>query len=47
MNEAIVSAGGPATLICTVPEPTLETGNVIMNHKDIPLLSITGGEAVV
>jgi len=47
MNEAIVSAGGPMTLICTVKEPSLESGNVIMNHKDIPLLSITGGEAVV
>lgn len=47
LNQAIVAAGGPATLICTVSEPTIETGNVIMNHKDIPLLSITGGEAVV
>ncbi|MDD3401086.1 MAG: aldehyde dehydrogenase EutE [Eubacteriales bacterium] len=47
LNEAIVSAGGPATLITTVKEPTLETGNVIMNHPDIPLLSITGGESVV
>jgi propionaldehyde dehydrogenase len=47
MNEAIVSAGGPGTLICTVKEPSLESGNIIMNHRDIPLLSITGGEAVV
>ncbi len=47
LNEAIAAAGGPATLITTVVEPTLDTGNVIMNHPDIPLLSITGGEAVV
>lgn len=47
MNEAIVSAGGPATLITTVKEPTLESGQAIMTHKDIALLSITGGEAVV
>lgn len=47
MNEAIVSAGGPATLVTTVKEPTLESGQAIMTHKDIPLLSITGGEAVV
>lgn len=47
MNEAIVSAGGPATLITTVKEPTLDSGQTIMTHKDIPLLSITGGEAVV
>lgn len=47
MVEAIVSAGGPAALITTVKEPTLETGQAIMTHPDIPLLSITGGEAVV
>ena len=47
MVEAIISAGGPSTLITTVKEPSLESGNAIFNHKDIPLLSITGGEAVV
>ena len=47
LTEAIVSAGGPATLITTVKEPTLESGQVIMNHRDIKMLSITGGEAVV
>jgi propionaldehyde dehydrogenase len=47
LNEAIVSAGGPAGLITTVREPTLETGTALMTHKDIPLLSITGGEPVV
>lgn len=47
MTEAIVSAGGPATLITTCREPSLETGQAIMTHPDIPLLSVTGGEAVV
>ena len=47
MVEAIVSAGGPSTLITTVKEPTLESGQVIMTHPDIAMLSITGGEAVV
>lgn len=47
LNEAISQAGGPKTLICTVKEPTIETGKVVMEHPDIPLLSITGGEAVV
>ena len=47
MVEAIVSAGGPGTLITTVREPTLESGQAIMTHPDIPLLSVTGGEAVV
>ncbi len=47
MNEAIKNAGGPPALITTVKEPTLESGKTIMEHKDIPILSITGGEAVV
>ncbi len=47
LNEAIVAAGGPCCLITTVKEPTLESGKTIMESKDIPLLSVTGGEAVV
>jgi acyl-CoA reductase-like NAD-dependent aldehyde dehydrogenase len=47
LNEAIVAAGGPMGLICTVKEPSLESGQVIMNHPKIRLLSVTGGEAVV
>ncbi|MDR2661477.1 MAG: aldehyde dehydrogenase EutE [Treponema sp.] len=47
LNDAIVQAGGPAGLITTVREPTLETGTAVMTHKNIPLLSITGGEPVV
>ncbi len=47
MVEAIVSVGGPETLITTPKEPTLETGQVIMTHPDVAILSITGGEAVV
>jgi len=47
LNEAIVKAGGPPTLITTVKEPTLESGQVIMTHPDVAMLSITGGEAVV
>ena len=47
MVEAIRAAGGPDTLITTVKEPTLESGQVIMTHPDVAILSITGGEAVV
>lgn len=47
LNDAIATAGGPQTLITTVREPSIENGKKIMEHKDIPLLSITGGEAVV
>ncbi len=45
--EAMVQAGGPDTLITTVKEPTLESGQTIMTHPDVAMLSITGGEAVV
>lgn len=47
LNEAIVEAGGPAALITTVKEPTLESGKAIMESKDVAILAITGGEAVV
>jgi len=47
LNDAIVAAGGPAGLLTTVREPSLKSGDEIMNHPDIPLLAITGGEAVV
>lgn len=47
LNEAILSTGGPESLLCTVKEPTLETSKQIMEHKDIRLLAVTGGEAVV
>ena len=47
VNEAIVKSGGPRFLITTVKLPTLESGKILMEHNDIPLLSITGGEAVV
>jgi acyl-CoA reductase-like NAD-dependent aldehyde dehydrogenase len=47
MAEAIVAAGGPPALITTVREPTLESGQAIMTHPDVAILSVTGGEAVV
>jgi propionaldehyde dehydrogenase len=47
LNEAIAVAGGPKSLICAPKEPTVETSKVIMEHKDVPLLVVTGGEAVV
>ncbi|MEA5002081.1 MAG: aldehyde dehydrogenase family protein, partial [Christensenella sp.] len=40
LNEAIAAAGGPPALITTVKEPSLESGKIIMEHKDIPILSI-------
>lgn len=47
LNKVIAENGGPNTLLCTVKEPTLETSKMIMNHKDIRILAVTGGEAVV
>ncbi len=47
MNRAIVEAGGPNNLLVAPETPTLDTGKVIMTHKLIRLLVVTGGEAVV
>lgn len=47
INEASLEAGGPDHVACTVEHPTLETGNLLMKHKDIPLLAATGGPGVV
>lgn len=47
LNAAIVKAGGPASLLCTVFEPTLATSKEIMENKDVRILAVTGGEAVV
>jgi propionaldehyde dehydrogenase len=47
LNRAIIGAGGPGGLISSVREPTLETGMALMTHRNVALLSITGGEPVV
>ena len=47
LNEAIINAGGPENLLCSVKNPTLESSRVIMEHRDIRILAVTGGEAVV
>ena len=47
LNSAIIGAGGPAGLICTVAEPTIQTAQTMMNHPVIDLLVVTGGPAVV
>jgi acyl-CoA reductase-like NAD-dependent aldehyde dehydrogenase len=46
-NEAIVAAGGPPNLITTIANPSIETAGALMKHKDIRLLVVTGGPAVV
>lgn len=47
INEASLEAGGPDNIACTVENPTLESSNIMMNHKDIPLIAATGGPGVV
>lgn len=47
INEASLEAGGPDNVAVTVTKPTLETSNIMMKHKDIPLIAATGGPGVV
>ncbi|MBX5480342.1 MAG: aldehyde dehydrogenase EutE [Myxococcaceae bacterium] len=47
LNEAIVSAGGPENLLCALAEPTIDSAQALMKHKNVRLLVVTGGPAVV
>ncbi|MBI4666600.1 MAG: aldehyde dehydrogenase EutE [Nitrospinae bacterium] len=47
LNQAIISVGGPANLLTAVANPTVESAGELMRHKDIRLLVVTGGPAVV
>jgi propionaldehyde dehydrogenase len=47
LNAAIRAAGGPATLVCSVARPTLETSAGLMQHPGIKMLVVTGGGEVV
>ena len=47
VNEASIEAGGPENIVTTVFRPTLESSNLLMKHKDIALISVTGGPGVV
>lgn len=46
-NEAIVGVGGPADLITSMADPTIESAQALMKHPGIRLLVVTGGPAVV
>lgn len=47
VNDAIVEAGGPRYLLNSIADPSIESGGQLMSHKDIRLLVVTGGPAVV
>jgi len=47
LNRTITEVGGPANLVTTVSNPTIESAQALMKHKDIRLLVVTGGAGVV
>lgn len=47
LNQAIVAAGGPQNLLCSVAEPNMETSQALMVHSGIRCIVVTGGPAVV
>ncbi len=47
LNRAIMEAGGPANLLCSVATPTLDSSQTLMQHDAIRLLMVTGGGVVV
>ena len=47
MNEAVIAAGGPANLVCSMREPTIESAQALMRHAKVRMVVVTGGPAVV
>ena len=47
LNEAIIGAGGPRDVICSVEQPTIESAQILMKHPLVRLVVVTGGPAVV
>lgn len=47
LNDAIQKAGGPANLVNSIANPTLDTSEQLMTQKGIDLLVVTGGGVVV
>ena len=47
LNRAIVEAGGPPNTVTCVARPTIESAQALMAHRDVRLIVVTGGGAVV
>ncbi|MFQ5452577.1 MAG: aldehyde dehydrogenase family protein [Candidatus Zixiibacteriota bacterium] len=47
VHDAIVEAGGPENLVTCNTTPTIESAQELMRNKDIDLILVTGGGAVV
>jgi len=47
LNKAIMGAGGPANLVCTMGKPTQEVTKQLLSHPDTNMNIVTGGPAIV
>ncbi len=47
LNQAIVSAGGPPNVLCTVGKPTIQSAQALMKHERTRITVVTGGAGVV
>jgi acyl-CoA reductase-like NAD-dependent aldehyde dehydrogenase len=47
LNRAIVEAGGPPNTVTCLAHPTIESAQALMTHRDVRLVVVTGGGAVV
>lgn len=47
LNKAITAAGGPPDVVTGVATPTIESAQELMRHRDVRLVVVTGGPAVV
>jgi acyl-CoA reductase-like NAD-dependent aldehyde dehydrogenase len=47
LNQAISEANGPANLVTTVAQPTIQSAQELMKHPGIRVLTVTGGAEVV
>lgn len=47
LHRAILRGGGPANLVTTVAEPSIESAQALMGHEGVRLLAVTGGSGVV
>ncbi|MEG0553310.1 MAG: aldehyde dehydrogenase EutE [Carnobacterium sp.] len=47
VNRAVLAAGGPENIVCSVVAPTMDSSKVMMSDPDVKLLVATGGPGVV
>lgn len=43
LNKAIIEKGGPANVVTCIEKPTIESAKILMTHKKISILTVTGG----